>query len=78
LHFRVSLPGDIIFIDGIIDGSDSEALFSVIGKIYGDGSYSTSKDFILDGIIDGTDTEMLFANLGHTTNTYGESVNYFN
>ena len=73
-----SLYAGEVFLDGIIDGSDSEALFSVIGKIYGDGSYATSKDFNLDGIIDGTDTEMLFANLGHTVNTYGESVNYLN
>ncbi|MEI6132668.1 MAG: DUF6273 domain-containing protein [Bacillota bacterium] len=64
--------------DGIIDGTDSEALFANVGSLYNDASYHTSMDFNLDGIIDGSDTEILIRNIGLTINAYGESINYNN
>ena len=57
------IAGDV-FADGMIDGSDSELLFSRIGYIYNDGQYLGQLDFNLDGVIDGTDSEKLFSNLG--------------
>jgi len=71
------LSGDV-YADEIIDGSDSESLFSAIGYGYGDLSYVVSYDLNLDGIIDGTDSEMLMANLGLDVGFYGESVDYYN
>ena len=69
------IPGDV-FVDGVIDGSDSETLFSKIGQMYGDLGYLTSNDFNRDGIIDGTDTETLFAHIGNNITLYGEVINY--
>ena len=71
------LSGDV-FVDGIVDGSDSESLFSAIGFSYGNLNYVPEFDLNLDGIIDGTDTEMLFANLGLDVGYYGETVDYYN
>jgi len=71
------LAGDV-FADGIIDGSDSESLFSKIGFSFGDPDYLVDLDLNLDGIIDGTDSETLLANLGADVGFYNESVNYYN
>ena len=71
------IAGDV-FVDGIIDGSDSESLFSEIGHGYGITGYVPSYDLSFDGTIDGTDTEMLFANIGLDVGAYGESVDYYN
>jgi|GEM_PF-997315 len=65
------IPGDV-YLDGIIDGSDSEALFASIGMGYGDAGYLVENDINLDGILDGTDTETIFANIGLDEGTYGE------
>ncbi len=73
---KALIPGDV-FVDGMVDGSDSEMLFAYIGLGYSDSNYLTMCDFNLDGIIDGTDTEMLFMSLGSTVNTYGENINYW-
>lgn len=70
------LAGDIN-TDGIIDGTDSEMLFSVLGFAYGDQDFMKKYDLNIDGIIDGTDTEMLFANLGLDVGIYGEIVDYY-
>ncbi|MEI6602892.1 MAG: hypothetical protein WCL54_05355 [Clostridia bacterium] len=70
------IAGDI-FPDEIIDGSDSESMFSAIGYGYGDPNYIVSFDINLDGILDGTDSELLMANLGLDVGYYGESVNYY-
>jgi len=74
---RSLLAGDV-FTDGIIDGSDSESLFSTIGFSYGDTTYVPAYDVNLDGIVDGTDSEMLFANLGSDVGIYLEPVDYYN
>jgi len=70
------LAGDISG-DGIIDGSDSETLFTYLGSSYGDLNYIHEYDLNLDGIVDGSDTELVFANIGTATDDYGETVNYF-
>lgn len=69
------LAGDI-YVDGIIDGSDSEILFSTLGSRYEDPTFLPEHDLNSDGMIDGTDTEMLFANLGSDAGAYGEIVDY--
>ncbi|MEI6602255.1 MAG: leucine-rich repeat domain-containing protein [Clostridia bacterium] len=71
------IAGDV-YIDGIIDGSDSEGLFSIAGFGYGDPLYLVEYDLNLDGIIDGTDTETLFSNLGSDSGVYNETINYYN
>ncbi|MEI6603531.1 MAG: hypothetical protein WCL54_08605, partial [Clostridia bacterium] len=71
------IAGDV-YADGIIDGSDSEAVFSTIGAGYGDAGYVQLNDINLDGIIDGTDSETIFANLGLDMSYYGETVDYYN
>lgn len=73
-----SLYAGDAYVDGIIDGSDSESLFSFIGTGYGDAAYLPDYDLNLDGIIDGTDSESLFTNLGFDVNVYGETVDYYN
>ncbi|MEI6133199.1 MAG: carbohydrate binding domain-containing protein, partial [Bacillota bacterium] len=74
---KALIAGDV-FVDGRIDGSDSELVFSAIGNSFGDGSYVSKCDLNLDGMIDGSDTEMLFTKLGQAISNYGESVNYNN
>ncbi|MEI6602063.1 MAG: hypothetical protein WCL54_01105, partial [Clostridia bacterium] len=74
---KLMIPGDV-FSDGIIDGSDSELLFSTVGLGYGDSGFNCQYDLSFDGIIDGTDSEMLFANIGKDASIYGENVNYYN
>ena len=71
------IAGDV-YQDGIIDGSDSETLFSTIGFSYGEVGYVSDSDLNLDGIIDGTDSEMLYANLGVDVGIYNENVDYYN
>ena len=73
-----SLFAGDVFVDGIIDGSDSEAIFSAIGIPYGLNGYVSDYDLNHDGIIDGTDSEMLFANLGNDVGIYNETVDYYN
>jgi len=73
-----SLFAGEVYVDRIIDGSDSESLFSAIGYTYGAPKYVPNYDLNLDGIIDGTDTEMVFANLGLDVSCYGENVDYYN
>ena len=68
-------PGDV-FVDGIIDGSDTEALFASIGYSYSDSSFNSSLDLNLDGIVDGSDSELMFTVLGTSVSVYGETVNY--
>ena len=72
-----SLFAGDVYADGIIDGSDSEQLFSTIGLGYGDLGYVPLNDINLDGIVDGTDTEMLFAFIGYDVSSYGETVDYY-
>ena len=72
------LAGDVYAADGIIDGSDTEMLFSAIGYGYGDAGFLSDSDLNLDGIVDGTDSEMLFTNLGYDVGVYGETVDYYN
>ena len=72
-----SLVAGDVFVDGVIDGSDSEFLFSTIGNSYGHLGYDPSCDFNQDGTIDGTDTEILFTHLGFYVMNYGERINYF-
>ena len=72
-----SLDAGDIFADGIIDGSDSEFLFSAIGSGYGDVGYDPSFDLNLDGMLDGTDTEILLSNLGGIGYPI-ENVDYYN
>ncbi|MEI6132907.1 MAG: hypothetical protein WCQ41_08820, partial [Bacillota bacterium] len=74
---KALIAGDV-FVDGRIDGSDSELVFSAIGNSYGDSGYLSGCDLNLDGMLDGSDSEMLFTKLGQDTSTYGESVNYNN
>ena len=69
------IPGDI-FVDGIIDGSDTEMMFASIGFSYEDLGYNSSLDVNLDGIVDGTDSELLLVNLGYNIGFYGETVDY--
>ena len=74
-----SLTAGDVYVDGIIDGSDSEALFSAIGSTYETPStYVSAYDLDLNGAIDGTDTEMVFANIGLDVGAYGETVDYYN
>jgi len=70
------VAGDV-YVDGIIDGSDSELLFSKIGNTYVDAAYDIACDFNNDGVIDGTDTEKLFSGLGFDVIDYHEYVNYY-
>jgi len=70
------IAGDV-YQDGIIDGSDSETLFSTIGFSYGEVGYVSDSDLNLDGIVDGTDSEMLYANLGVDVGIYNENVDYY-
>ncbi|MEI6132886.1 MAG: hypothetical protein WCQ41_08710 [Bacillota bacterium] len=72
-----SLVAGDAFVDGVIDGSDSEFLFSTIGNSYGHPGYDPSCDFNQDGTIDGTDTETLFTHLGFYVMNYGEGINYY-
>ena len=60
---KVLVPGDVNG-DGIIDGSDSEYLYTFIGRDYSDLEYNIDMDFNVDGLIDGTDSEMLLKYLG--------------
>ena len=73
------LLGGDVYSDGIIDGSDSETLFSAIGFSYGDPGYVPDYDLNLDGIIDGSDTETLFVCIGLDVSVYMEvDVDYYN
>jgi len=71
------IPGDV-YADGIIDGSDTELMFTYIGNSYGDPLFDSKLDFNNDGIVDGTDSEMLLANLGLGVGVYNKNVNYYN
>lgn len=70
------VAGDL-FVDGKVDGSDTEIILSSMGITFSDEGYATGKDFNCDGIVDGTDVEMLFLSMGKSTVTYGETVDYF-
>ncbi len=69
------IAGDV-YVDGLIDGSDTEKMFTSIGLDYSDTLFDVVLDLNLDGILDGTDTETQFSSLGANVNTYGETVNY--
>ena len=75
IGYKYLIPGDV-FADGIIDGSDTELMFTYIGNSYGDPLFDSKLDFNNDGIVDGTDSEVLLSFIGSTSGNYGETVIY--
>ncbi|MEI6602304.1 MAG: lectin like domain-containing protein [Clostridia bacterium] len=70
--------GDVSQNDGMIDGADSESMFSVIGYSYENPEYDSLYDLAFDGIIDGSDIEYLLENLGFSISEYNENIDYYN